>query len=213
MILTIVRHGETEWNSAGKIMGQLDIGLNARGRLQAKRVARRLADAHFDVIVTSDLARAVATAREIAGFHEGVQFGADSRFRERKFGVLEGLTREQFHVHYPEVTAVLDRDPLNGQIPGGETKAEHAARVNNALRDLINRYAGRRVLLVTHGGVLARIREYLEAEGCPIDGDAPQTNTCVTVVDFSTRPPGLLVECDASHIDDLEAADDGRLPE
>lgn len=213
MILTIVRHGETDWNSAGKIMGQLDIRLNARGRLQAKRVARRLAEAHFDVIVTSDLARAVATAREIAGFHEGVRFGADPRFRERKFGVLEGLTREQFHAHYPEVTAVLDRDPLNGQIPGGETKAEHAARVNNALRELIDRYAGRCVLLVTHGGVLARIREYLQAEGCPIDGNAPQTNTCVTVVDFSTRPPGLLVECDASHVEDLEAADDGKLPE
>lgn len=213
MVLTIVRHGETDWNSAGKVMGQLNIGLNDRGRLQAKRVARRLADAHFDVIITSDLDRAVATAREIVRFHEGVPIEGDARFRERKFGMLEGLTREQFRVRYPEVAAGLERDPLNGPIPGGETKAEHAARVCDALKDLIGRYAGRRVLLVTHGGVLFRIREYLTALGCPVNEEAPQTNTCVTVVDFSKQPPALLVECDASHIGDLEAADDGKLPE
>ncbi|MGI5853660.1 MAG: histidine phosphatase family protein, partial [Bacillota bacterium] len=66
MKLSVVRHGETDWNIEHRIMGHLDIGLNANGMAQAAAVAARLAGEHYDVIVSSDLQRAVVTARAIA---------------------------------------------------------------------------------------------------------------------------------------------------
>lgn len=64
--LIAVRHGETAWNVGTRIQGQLDIGLNATGEWQARRVGQALADEAIDVVYASDLTRAWNTALEIA---------------------------------------------------------------------------------------------------------------------------------------------------
>ncbi|MCB2043769.1 MAG: histidine phosphatase family protein, partial [Rhodoferax sp.] len=63
-----VRHGETDWNAGGRIQGMRDVPLNDKGRWQADRAARQLADSDEAVaaIYSSDLARAYQTARSIA---------------------------------------------------------------------------------------------------------------------------------------------------
>jgi broad specificity phosphatase PhoE len=60
--LTFVRHGETEWNLQGRVMGHLDSALTPTGIEQARRLAARLRGTEFDAIYTSDLGRAEATA-------------------------------------------------------------------------------------------------------------------------------------------------------
>ena len=63
----IVRHGETEWNTQGRIQGHTDISLSDKGLQQAAMVARRLADVPIDVAYSSDLSRSSETARQILG--------------------------------------------------------------------------------------------------------------------------------------------------
>ena len=64
--LIAVRHGETAWNVESRLQGQLDIPLNERGLEQARRTAHWLAEDKPDVVISSDLARARATAQAIA---------------------------------------------------------------------------------------------------------------------------------------------------
>ena len=86
-----VRHGETAWNVATRIQGQLDIGLNARGRWQAAQVAQALRGEPLQAAYASDLARAWDTAQAIAQA-SAVGLTAHVGLRERGFGEFEGLT-------------------------------------------------------------------------------------------------------------------------
>jgi len=69
-IIYITRHGETEWNVAGRIQGHTDVSLSERGREQARMLARRLASVPIDAVYSSDLLRAAETARVAVGERE-----------------------------------------------------------------------------------------------------------------------------------------------
>jgi len=86
----IVRHGETDENREGIIQGQLDTKLNAKGRIQAFKAGEALADIPFKKAFTSDLSRAVETAKSILVHHPEVDLKLDSSLRERGMGLLTG---------------------------------------------------------------------------------------------------------------------------
>ena len=89
MKLYIVRHGETEWNKARKIQGQVDIPLNEFGRTLAKKTAKGLADIKFDLCYTSPLVRAKETAELILAGGT-TQIIEDARIEEMAFGEYDG---------------------------------------------------------------------------------------------------------------------------
>src|SRR5271165_4072006 len=94
-VLYLARHGETDWNRTGRWQGQTDIPLNEAGKEQARELGVRLCGAGIRTIGSSDLARARETA-EIASKELGLALGyLDAAFRERAYGIFEGLTREQ----------------------------------------------------------------------------------------------------------------------
>ena len=64
--LVLVRHGQTDHNREGRLQGQVNIPLNENGRRQAESLARTVAAFPPDVIVSSPLSRARATAAAIA---------------------------------------------------------------------------------------------------------------------------------------------------
>src|SRR5260221_14219348 len=101
MRFIVIRHGETEWNVAASIQGQGDSALTAAGVAQARALARRLATQEFDLLVASDLGRALDTARHVAAAC-GHEVRLDARFRERHFGAGEGMTYEEIHRAYPD---------------------------------------------------------------------------------------------------------------
>ena len=98
--LIAVRHGETAWNVEARLQGQIDIPLNERGEEQARRAARSLADDRPDIVVSSDLARARATAETIASFNR-VPLFLDPALRERSFGSFEGMTHTEVEQRWP----------------------------------------------------------------------------------------------------------------
>jgi len=92
LLLTLVRHGQTEANRQLIVQGQKDVCLSDEGRLQAKKLATHVQamGLSFDAIYSSDLVRAKETAEIIAGPEKKDAIFVDSRLRERGYGVFEG---------------------------------------------------------------------------------------------------------------------------
>jgi uncharacterized phosphatase len=152
-ILTLVRHGETDWNLQRRMQGRSDIPLNETGRKQAELVAQRLDGTRWDAIVSSPLIRVMDVSRAIARsirFPEHEIIERDDLV-ERAFGEAEGMTLE-------ERTA---RFGIDGPIPGLEPYEELDRRVMNAMREIEAEYRSRRVLVVAHGGVITGVLEQL----------------------------------------------------
>jgi broad specificity phosphatase PhoE len=149
--LLLVRHGETDWNAEGRLQGHTDRPLNDYGRQQAKDLAERLADEGADAIYASDLARAKETA-EILGARLGLPVVIDPNLREKNWGSWEGLTGdERIGVEYV-----------------GESTEEHRDRVMRAVRLIVERHPGQRVIVVTHGGSLRRIQAAVNGVADPV---------------------------------------------
>ena len=92
--LILVRHGETEWNLAGRIQGHTDSRLTERGREEGRRVAERLANLEVAAVYASDLGRARETGEIIAAPH-GLSVQTAPDLRERCYGEFEGKTLAQ----------------------------------------------------------------------------------------------------------------------
>ena len=95
MKLLLTRHGQTDWNVAGKIQGITDIELNETGIKQAETTGEKLLNENIDVIISSPLKRARKTAEIIKG-ERNIPLIIDDSLKERRFGKFEGKTREEF---------------------------------------------------------------------------------------------------------------------
>jgi probable phosphoglycerate mutase len=151
----IARHGQSEWNALGRWQGQADPPLSTLGRLQAAHAATRLSD--IDVIVASDLERASDTARIIADALGVDEVVIDADFRERHAGEWQGLTKDDIEATWPGYLADRRRPP------GFESDEALAARTDAALRRVLAEHTSRRVLVVSHGGVIYRREQMLGA--------------------------------------------------
>lgn len=164
--LIVVRHGETDWNRDGRYQGQADPPLNEQGRAQAGMLADELAGESFEAIYSSDLQRAVETARIIAR-RPGLPVSLDKRLREIDQGEWEGLPVDEIAARYPQLWAGRQHDALHTRPPGGETLSEVAARVWAAADDIARLHPGGRVLIVSHGLALATL--LVRARGVPLE--------------------------------------------
>lgn len=149
--LYIIRHGEVE--SGGLYYGHRDVPLSERGRRQLERVAAALAELELAAVYSSDLARAVDSARPIAASH-GLEPGLDPAFREMHLGVLEGLAHAEVGRRHPELAGKRYEDMWDYAFPGGgESMLDIAARAGPALERLLSRHADQSVALVAHNSV------------------------------------------------------------
>lgn len=164
--LIAVRHGETAWNVASRLQGQIDIPLNDRGQEQARRAARALADSRPDVVVSSDLARAQSTAQAIASFNQ-CPLLLDTGLRERSFGSFEGMTHLEVADRWPaDAARWKSRDPDFSPGDGESLRVFYARCVDATLR-IAEAHAGRTVVVVAHGGVMDCL--YRAASRIPLD--------------------------------------------
>lgn len=152
--VVLVRHGETEWNRLGRIQGHADSNLTPIGIRQARAIGEMLGGQTFDHMVSSDLGRALHTARLIAPII-GQKVHLEPRFRERGFGIAEGKTYAQIDQEFPEMfSRIRDTDPEYAA-PGGESRRQFHDRICSVMDDYADRHRGMSLLVVTHGGVLA----------------------------------------------------------
>lgn len=161
----VIRHGETHWNIEKRIQGQHDSPLTEAGRRQAQALGERLARDRFDLMVSSDLGRAMETAR-LVGEATGLEPLADARLRERGFGAGEGLLYAEVEERYPGAFRFGPGSDPDFAIPGGESRRQFHERVAAAFEALALEHPGRRVVVVAHGGVLGAL--YRHVHGIPV---------------------------------------------
>jgi glucosyl-3-phosphoglycerate phosphatase len=156
------RHGRTRWNVEHRFQGQADPPLDEVGRQQAAASARLLGTYSPSLIISSDLCRAVQTARPLAEL-VGLPVILDRRLRERSLGEWEGLTREEVIRRHPDRYAcwLAGRDAPQH---GGETRAELGERSLAALAGA----EGETVVLVTHSATAMALTGRLL--GLPVSG-------------------------------------------
>ena len=97
-VIYLIRHGETMWNREKRLQGHIDIGLNDVGHQQAERLAKSLVDKKISAIISSDLSRAIDTAKPIA-LHHQLELNLDPALRERHYGVMQGLSHQEIADH------------------------------------------------------------------------------------------------------------------
>lgn len=119
-MLILLRHGETEFNRAGRWQGQIDSPLTEKGRSQARTAAERLKEMPVDTILASPLGRALDTANIVAA-PLGLDVRTDERLMEVGSGFCEGLTHEQIEARWPGFIAWRAMDKWNRAPEGGET--------------------------------------------------------------------------------------------
>ena len=162
----LCRHGETDWNRLGRYQGKTDVPLNARGREQARALARALRDEPIAAVYSSTLDRAYETAREIARLH-GVEVVRDARLDEINQGLWEGLRRDEIVLTHREIHERWLESPLDLRLPEGETLEEVRARVRQALDDILLLHAGQTVCIVAHSVSMAVIKHELQGMSLP----------------------------------------------
>jgi broad specificity phosphatase PhoE len=156
-VFFFARHGETDWNAAGRWQGQTDIPLNDVGRAQARALGVRLRalpelrdqEKGIRAIFASDLSRALETAEIVARELGLGVVPTDAAFRERAYGIFEGLTREECVARYPAEWALFERDP-RATPPGVESLAMVAGRMLVGLRRVSDEGV-HPALIVSHG--------------------------------------------------------------
>jgi probable phosphoglycerate mutase len=163
--ICFVRHGETDWNIEKRIQGHIDIPLNQKGRTQALAMGFSAAHHRFDALYSSDLGRAMDTARAI-GECEGLELRLLPQLRERNFGIFQGLTAAEGAQRHPEAHArYVARDP-DYDFGNGESMHAFIARIMAGVDWIVRQHPGETVCAVTHGGVLDIL--YRRATGRPL---------------------------------------------
>lgn len=151
--LALVRHGQTDWNLAGRLQGQTDIPLNETGCEQARSVGRQLAGQGWDLVLASPLGRAQQTAELIAQQIEAQTGPAVADLVERGFGALEGQCRSE-----------LDDDLVQQLLEAAEPRQHVLHRAVLGLHRLIAQNPGKRILCVSHGATMRIVRDALAGQ-------------------------------------------------
>jgi probable phosphoglycerate mutase len=180
MLQYLIRHGESVSNVEERVQGQADVDLSELGRSQAARVAARSRelvasapgnDAPWE-IWSSPLRRARHTAEMIAAA-VGLPLHIEERLCELHAGIFQGHLWADLETQFPEAVAQWRSGDVDYQIPGGESRAQLAARGHEALQAL----AGRNVsgmIVVAHGGVLTAALGSLLGRAHPLLASAAQ---------------------------------------
>ena len=156
MRIFLIRHGETEWNRQSRLQGNSDMHLSPEGLNQAKILAENAPFKHADAIYSSDLSRAVTTAKIIAErFNLNVKTMPE--LRETDFGDWEGRFIDELFAESPRSFGKFFTDPERCHPPHGETFLECQARVMIGIREIIANHDNQNVIVVSHGAAIRLI--------------------------------------------------------
>jgi phosphoserine phosphatase len=186
----LIRHGETDWNRAGKFQGQIDIPLNDHGRNQASLAAEFLKTVPIDFAFTSTMQRPKATAEIILKEHPGVELLEDEDLREIGHGLWEGKFESEIEAEYPGELERWRTQPEHVQMPEGEHLKDVSIRAIAAWQKLLTQVGNttQTGIVVAHDATNKVLLCHLLGLSLTDFWKIKQGNGAVTVIDY---PEGI----------------------
>lgn len=158
--LYLIRHGQSAGNAEGRFGGHSPTPLSELGKKQAEMTAEHFARENIAAIYSSDLIRAVQTAEPLAKLVD-LPIVKTTAFRERKVGVLEGLTFDESKEKYPEDYYALVKRDIGHVITGGESYRQLLRRTTGALHEILRVHRGEKVVIFSHTGTICFLTLHL----------------------------------------------------
>jgi broad specificity phosphatase PhoE len=199
----LVRHGSTVLSAEDRFAGASDVELSDEGRLQASRLAERLAVEELAAVYASPLRRTRETAAIVSATHR-LEVRTEDGLREIHHGRWEQMTRAEVERTFPEEYATWEADPFTFAPKGGESGISVMARALPALRSIVVAHAGKPVLVVSHKATIRLLISSLlgfDARGYRDRLD--QNPCCLNILDFKDPVRArLMLFNDVSHYAD-----------
>ncbi len=180
----LIRHGQTDWNRAGKIQGMRDIPLNEAGREQARRLAEGMAGRPVARVFSSSLQRARETAQILAD-SQGIPLYLVKGLEEISYGDWEGMSMEEIRQRFPNEFAAWWEDPVKGAPPKGESQMDvliRSARAMEAVKANMAEDSAEAVAVVSHGATICCILSWLLKDQVP--EELSVANVSVTTIGY-----------------------------
>ena len=197
----LIRHGETTWNREKRLQGHLDIGLNDRGYWQADRLGEYLASRSIAAVISSDLSRAVDTAKAVARHHD-VTLQYDQRLRERHYGLMQGLSHEEIAEQHPRNHLAWKNREIHFQPASGESLQQFYDRVIESAIFWARQYQNQDIAMVAHGGVLDCLNRAATGKTLEVARDFEILNASLNTLNFSDDRFDLIVWGNVSFLHD-----------
>jgi 2,3-bisphosphoglycerate-dependent phosphoglycerate mutase len=200
----LARHGETVFNVDGRWQGQSDSPLTERGMAQARELGRALAVDPIAAVYSSDLGRAVHTARAVGTVH-GLEVQADQRLREIDVGQWTGKSRAEIDAEFPGGLRRWAEAPAGMRLPDGETLADAQARALRFFAERMPTHVDQTVVVIAHGAIGQAI--LVAAMGRTLDDLWLKTridNCQISRLEWTPEGGLTLVElCDVRHLEEV----------
>jgi 2,3-bisphosphoglycerate-dependent phosphoglycerate mutase len=164
--LTLIRHGESQWNLENRFTGWVDVDLSPKGEEEARRAGMMLTTVPADAVFTSVLTRAMRTA-DIAlkeAGKQGLPIVRDQALNERHYGDLQGLNKQETAVQYGDEQVHQWRRSYDIAPPNGESLKDTRERVMPFFEEHIAPLLrnNKNVLVFAHGNSLRALIMKLE---------------------------------------------------
>lgn len=205
--LLITRHGETECNKNSIVQGRgVDVPLNQTGISQAEALAHRLKRFDVDEVYASTLLRAKQTAKIIAKGIENNAVTYLNDLEEMSWGVYEGMKlSSELITAFDEMKQAWKNGDYHFRIKGGETLNEVLVRGTRALNFIVEKHAGKNILIVSHGRFIRiLLASIMEGYNLGRMGELKQGNTAfnhLILTDGRYKP--VILNC-IDHLDGVQ---------
>ncbi|MBQ6847158.1 MAG: GNAT family N-acetyltransferase [Oscillospiraceae bacterium] len=199
-----VRHAESFGNLTRRAYGWYDGMVTPRGYEQIECLRKRFANVDVDVVYSSDIIRACETAKAIYE-NKGIPFHTDAAFREVSLGAWEDMPWGEIPELFPEAYFNWCENPLEFDVPGGETYNEVYKRAKTALDGLVARNDGKTIAVVSHGATLRMLMHGL-LNGDSLEGVEKShwgDNTCVSLLKYENGTYTEAFRNDNSHLSNM----------
>lgn len=190
--LLLVRHGETDWNKAGKFQGQIDVPLNDTGREQSRRAGEFLKQIPLDFAVSSPMVRPKETAEIILQHQNAVPLQLYGGLSEISHGLWEGRFESEIEASYPGLLTQWKTRPETVQMPEGENLQQVWTRAIASWREIVQSVSGTG-LVVAHDAINKAILCHLFGLDPAHFWKFKQGNGAVSVIDYPAGPEGAPV--------------------
>ena len=209
LTLLFARHGETDYNAAGRVQGRgIDSDLNARGRWQAERLAERLAAEPVEALYTSSLQRTHQTAAPLVARRPDLAPRRLPDLDEMDWGDYEGQAASaSLKARYRRYVEQWEGGDFGLAVAGGESPRDVERRSRRAVDQIAAAHPTGAVLVVTHGRLLrVLLASLLPDYSLHRMQELTHDNTALSIVDIGLGGPRLRSLNDTSHLDTAQAA-------